>query len=128
MKTLLSIVLVTLFSLSVTFALPNSFSKEKNELIEKNLLVGINSDNFGLKTSAAYFLGENKSDKAVLPLLKMLHEEQSEEARILAALSLIKIGNSIGVYAVKRAGLFDESEKVRKMCNLFFNTYSNANS
>lgn len=127
MKKLLFSIFVVLISFSSVFAANTKFTKAKNELIEKNLLVGINSENFGLKTSSAYFLGENKSSKAVIPLLKMLHNEESEEARILAALSLVKIGNPVGVYAVKMAAKFDNSEKVRKMCVKFYNDFAKAN-
>ncbi len=32
-----------------------------------NLLIGLQSDNYGLRTSAAFMLGEVKADEAVLP-------------------------------------------------------------
>lgn len=127
MKKLIFSLLVLVFSFGSIFASNTNFTKTKNDLIEQNLLNGINSDNFGLKTSSAYFLGENKSSKAVIPLLNMLHNEESDEARILAALSLIKIGNPIGVYAVKMAAKFDGSEKVRKLCTKFYNDFSKVN-
>lgn len=127
MKKLIFSILLVVISFSSVFASNTNFTKAKKDLIEQNLLNGINSENFGLKTSSAYFLGENKSSKAVIPLLKMLHNDESEEARILAALSLIKIGNPVGVYAVKMAAKFDGNEKVRKMCAKFYNDFSKLN-
>lgn len=95
------------------------------ETVETNLLEGLTSNNLGLRVSAAYYLGEYKSERAVLPLLKMLHNEKEEGARIQAALALIKIGNEKGVFMVKQASRFDESARVRNMCARFYNAYQN---
>jgi HEAT repeat protein len=94
------------------------------EFIEDNLLEGLSSDNMGLRISTAYYLGEYKTQKAVIPLIKMLHSEKEEVARIQAALSLIKIGDSKGVFMVKQAAKFDESRRVRNLCGKFYNAYT----
>lgn len=88
--------------------------------VEKNLIQGVDSDNTGLKVSSAYQLGEIKSEKAVLPLLKMLRDGQNEEERIAAALSLTKIGTDKALYFVKSAARFDQSKRVRELCNKFY--------
>ena len=87
---------------------------------ETNLMIAINSDNYGLKTSAAQILGDIKSDKAVIPLMRILHNSSDENMRVLAAYSLYKIQSRIGMYAVKQAIRFDDSRRVRKMCNNFY--------
>ena len=91
--------------------------------ITTNLLVGIQSCNKGLCASCTYLLGEFCCKKSVIPLLDLLHNAQCEENRILAALSLIKIGDGRGVFAVNRAGIYDESARVRKLCNLFYKAF-----
>lgn len=96
---------------------------EKRQQIEANLLTGINSDNDGLRFSSAYYLGEMKSSKAVIPLMRMLRSEKNEAARIMAALSLIKIENAQGLFLVKRTAQFNDFERVRKMSEHFYNTY-----
>lgn len=88
---------------------------------EENLLVGIESDNLGLRTSCAYFLGEYKSDKAIIPLMKMLKSGETEEERILAANSLAKINSKRGMFAIKQRSKFDESPRVRHACLLTYN-------
>ena len=93
------------------------------ERIEDNLLEGLSSDNLGLRVSTAYYLGEYKTERAVLPLIKMLHNEKEESARIQAALSLIKIGDPKGAFMVKQAAKFDESARVRNFCSKFYNAY-----
>lgn len=88
-----------------------------------NLLIGIQSENEGLRLSSAYYLGEYKCPNAVLPLMRILKDSDKESARIVAALALCRIGEARGVYAVKEAVHHDESEKVRVMCAWFYNEY-----
>ena len=90
------------------------------ELVEANLLKGVASTNFGLRTSSAMMLGKLKSEKALFALMKMLRMEDDERGRIVAALSLYNIGDSVGLYAVKQQARFDKSERVRKLCALFY--------
>ena len=81
------------------------------------------SENLGLQSWAAYMLGEFCCDEAVVPLLKILHNSPYEEMRIMAALSLYKIGDSRGIFAIKQAIKFDECERVRKICEKFYKAY-----
>ena len=91
--------------------------------IESNLLVGLNSNIEGLRISCAYYLGEMKSENAVLPLMQILRDDNCYGARIVAALSLIKIGDEQGVYMVKRTAKFNDEEGVRKMSQKFYLAY-----
>lgn len=122
---ILLVLVVTLFVTAEIFAKgPNPpLSQLVKESAVNNLLEGLESDNFGLKTSSAYMLGELESKKAVLPLMKILHSDASEDARIVAALALYKIGDERGLYAVKQAIRFDDSERVSKLCHKFYNAY-----
>ncbi len=118
-KLFLIFVVLSIFVTS-TFAGPNPNTRET---IEQNYIEGINSDNTGLKVSSAYFLGEMKSDKAVIPLMKILREDNCDGARLAAALALIKIGDARGVYLVKRSIDFNDCEKVRKMARHLYSAY-----
>ncbi len=99
--------------------LPAAVSAKK-AIIENNLINALESDNEGLMQSAAYYLGEYKSEKAVIPLMKLLHSDCCEGLRIMAALSLTKIGTAKSLFAVKQCGIFDHSESVKKFCNQFY--------
>ncbi len=99
-----------------------------NDKAIKNYMIGLKSDNVGLRFSCAYLLGEYKIEKAIIPLMAMLHNEKTEEGRIVAALSLIKIGTGQSIFAVKQAATFDKSERVRNLCSLFYNHYAVSNS
>lgn len=91
--------------------------------IEKSYLSGFFSDNLGLRISSAYFLGEIKSSMAVIPLMEMLRNSESEEERLIAALSLTKIGDERGIYLLKYQSEFSDCERVRCMCEKFYNAY-----
>ena len=95
--------------------------RELNEnQISENLLIGMNSCNKGLSASCTYLVGEFCCKRSVIPLMALLHNAECEEIRILAALSLCKIGDARGVFAVKRSAVFDESPRVKKLCGLFY--------
>jgi len=128
MKTrlLLSVFLVLIITVN-SFGVEKTDATQKTEinrnLVITNLINGINSENQGLKVSSAYFLGEMKADEAVIPLMKILKSDDNEESRIMAALSLIKIGDLRGIYAVKQAIKYDQSERVNKLCLNFYRDY-----
>lgn len=123
--TLIFASLIFFITSSNSFAENYSVKKDSfnRELVVKNLLVGIKSENYGLRTSSAFLLGELKADEAVIELLRMLHKEDSDDARILAALSLLKIEDSRGIYAIRQAVKFDKSERVRRICEKFYHHF-----
>ncbi len=105
---------------SITFTQGAKLSQEAVH----NYLNDLNSDNLGVRVSAAYFMGEYKVEEAVIPLMKMLNSENTEEARIIAALSLTKIGTGKAIYAVKQSAFLDDSQRVRNLCTIFYNSYA----
>ncbi len=131
MKKQVVILAVSLFLLSVV----TTFARDKNtagttplpDEAVTNYIADLSSGNLGVRTSAAYFAGEYNIEDAVIPLMKMLNSEKSEGARIMAALSLTKIGTGQAVFAVKQAAKFDSSERVRNLCETFYNSYSQEN-
>ena len=113
---------------SIAGGKPDLGSPEKYDRAEVNLLIGLQSDNLGLRESAAFMLGELQSEKAVIPLLKMLRDDERESSRIVAALALCRIGDARGVYAVKRATHFDDSKLVQQRCAWFYDQYVDSNT
>lgn len=93
------------------------------DLAEHNLLIGVASDNLGLRLSAASILAEVGTSRSVIPLMRMLHDGNVEE-RIVAALALSNIGDGRGEFAVKQAATFDASPKVRRMAAWYYNEYA----
>lgn len=116
----LIVVLISLISFT-SFA--GSKRENMKECTVESLIMGISSENFGLRTSAAFMLGELKCEKGVIPLMRMLKSEEREDARIVAALALLKIGSERGLFAIKQAIRFDDSERVRRHCANFYHSY-----
>jgi len=119
----LLVISISISSFGFIKQIPAKVHNYNRDLVIENLLNGVNSGNHGLRMSSAYFLGEIKADEAVIPLMKILKNDQNEEARIMAALSLLKIGDSRGLFAIKRTIQFDDSERVKKMCSIFYQDY-----
>lgn len=119
----ISAVLLIVFLLSASLFAGNNPEKvhnaTKSELVSQSLLDGICSGNCGLAASAAYYLGELKESRAVIPLMRILKCSEIEGTRIAAALALTKIGDARGTFAVKQASRFDDSKYVRRMCKIF---------
>lgn len=132
MKTSLTIMLMAAFIFAsianVSAITPAADNAANKKAVENNLIEELNTTSttsLHSRVSTIYSLGEIKSSKALIPLLKILHDEKKVELRISAALSLIKIGDARGVYAVKQAAKFDDSPRVRRLCAIFYNAYVN---
>jgi HEAT repeat protein len=123
MKTLLTLLLAALVLSATALAAEKERSHMDTATVVKNLLNNMKSDNRGVVESSAYMLGELKAHEAVIPLLALLHSAPDESSRIIAALSLSKIGAARGKFAVKQAVRFDESPRVRVVCAWFANQY-----
>jgi len=115
--------LAILLSINIALAAKGNIGNKNIENSEKSLLAALESDNIGLSTSSIQILGELNSNRAVLPLLRILHNCENVESRIAASLALYKIGDKRGIFALKMASKFDNSERVRKMCSNFYTQY-----
>lgn len=124
LTTMLVLVLTIAFT-ATTFAIePENAAKKMNtETVEINLLEGVNSDNEGLQVSSAYYLGEIKSEKAVIPLLDLFNNASHDGVRVAAALALVKIGDGRGIKAIEYASRYDNNKQIRGLCKLFYATY-----
>ena len=120
---ILALTLLLLLLSSTTFAGNSKSEVDVKESTIASLLEGLSSDNLRLKSSCAYMLGELKVTEAIIPLMRILHNDVNEELRISAALALYKIGTPMSIYAVKQAGRFDESERVNKLAQNFYTEY-----
>lgn len=91
--------------------------------IEKGLLEQLQGSDPCAVGNAAFLLGYRKCPEAVIPLMGILRDSQSQPCRIAAALSLCLLGDPRGTFAVRRAVTFDPSPKVRTLCAWFYDQY-----
>ncbi len=122
--------IIGVIALAIVLAWPAKASEIKKQIGEakynaavENLLVALKSDNCGLRKSAAYVMGQLQAEEAVIPLMAILRNSNDECARIAAAWALCQIGDARGVYAVKQAVRFDNSDKVKSYCAWYYNLY-----
>ncbi|MGE5437318.1 MAG: HEAT repeat domain-containing protein [Syntrophothermus sp.] len=113
---LFSFFFLTVAGYSYSTSTPKSDKKVLSSIAIQNLIKGVNSNNLGLKVSAAYILGEYGCDEAVIPLMRMFRNDENEDARIMAAISLYKLNDGRGVQALQKAYLFETSARVKKIC------------
>lgn len=124
MKTFTTIIILSLFLMGALNAASNPKSSVNiNANTVETLIIGLESENLGLKSSSAYMIGELQLSEATIQLLRVLRNDENEDLRIAAALALYKIGSPIAIYAVKQASKFDESKRVSKHCASFYSEY-----
>jgi hypothetical protein len=117
---LVSIILILLFAVSVSFAGVQEKSKQTdefkfNEREIADLERGISSQNEGVKKSSIYLAGLYNIAEASDALLNQLKVEENPDVRILIALVLYRIGDDNSIQAVKDLSVKDENAKVRRM-------------
>jgi len=112
-----------LLSLNFVLAAKWNVDNKTFENSEISLFSEIKSDNFGLYVSSIQILGELNLNTAVIPLMKLLHNSKNVETWTAASLALYKIGDKIGIYALKMAAKYDDDERVRKLCSNFYTQF-----
>jgi HEAT repeat protein len=132
----LAVLFFALIAVQAVQAQSAEFTVEKKSAIVDNLTVGIKSENTGLHTSSSFVLSDLVNDgylnaedasKALIPLLKLLKNGETEEVRIAAALALYQLGDEIGIYQLRGVGKFDDDEKVAVVCRNLYYTYHKLN-
>jgi hypothetical protein len=131
LKNRLAVLIMPFVFLTISF----SFSKgaefipsDKDAKKEANYISALNSNNESLRINSAYKLGEIKSKKAVIPLMDMFRLEKDDGAKLVAALSLLKIGDARGVFLIKRSIELKENDGLKIMLQHLFKDYGLKNS
>lgn len=126
-KTVLVLVIGLLLSNSI-FA-QNSLSEfTKNKYALDNLIMGIHSDNEGVRKSAIYFAGKYKVLESAEVLIEQLKKEENPGIKVLIALALFEMESKEGLDAVRKLSKNDESVRVRNMATFICNEYTSGNS
>jgi HEAT repeat protein len=97
----------------------------KNKYALDNLIMGIHSENEGVRKSAIYFAGKYKVSETAQDLIDQLNREDNASIKILIALALFEMDSKEGLEAVKKLSLSDKNDKVRRMASFIYNEYLN---
>ena len=135
-KYVLSFVAITLLLASTSaFAGVKKKGVEKTydkEAIIDNLKVGLTSENYGIRVSSAYVLGQllccdvitaDDASGTIIPLLKILKNEDNDEARIVAALALYHLKSDRGAMIYGFAAKNDDSKRFSKFSDILYREY-----
>jgi HEAT repeat protein len=87
---------------------------ETPEITIRNLAMGIETGNLGVRRSCIYFAGLYEIEKLVEPLVAQLTKEPDPNTRIFIALSLYKIGTKAAIIAVEDLVMNDVNPRVNK--------------
>ncbi|MGA8265561.1 MAG: hypothetical protein WB779_14050 [Ignavibacteriaceae bacterium] len=136
-KYILSFVTITLLLVSTNvFAGVKKNGVEKTydkEAIVENLKVGLTSDNYGIRVSSAYVLGQllccdfiaaDDASETIIPLLKIMKSEETDEARIVAALALYQLKSDRGAMILGYAARNDDSKRFSKFSDILYREYN----
>ena len=113
------ILLATLISTSVTLG---QNVREKRAIA--NLIVGINSENEGVRKASIYFSGKYQFDHTTDALIKQLNVELNPSIRISIALALYKIGNEKGLEAICNCTSMENDGHVRRIYEAIVEEYA----
>ena len=127
MKKLTVLIVATLFMLSATTVAQTLETVQKDNSkyarVEENLIKGLDSENLGLRTNCAYWLGEMKSLSALVPLMKMFRSDEDIRARLMAANSLTKLDDGRAIFIVQRVGEFSDNVRIKRVCERLYTGY-----
>ncbi len=121
------LVLILGMVLSSTLFAQNTLSEfTKNKYALDNLLMGIHSDNEGVRKSAIYFAGKNKVVESAEDLIEQLKKEENPGIKVLIALALFEMESKEGLDAVRKLSKNDKDLRVRNMASFIYNEYTNS--
>lgn len=123
-KSVLVLVLGLVFSGNL-FAQNTLAEFTKHKYAINNLIMGIHSENEGVRKSAIYFAGKYKVMETAQDLIDQLSKEENASIKILIALALFEMDSKEGLEAVKKLSLSDKNDKVRRMASFIYNEYMN---
>ena len=128
MKRLLLFLLLAVFTGSLVFASEGpianlSLNQEKIQLIERNLIIGLESNIPTLQASAALVLRQVKAmapqyefSLGVIPLLRLVRTEGLDATvRMAAALALHDLNSARGDFAIARIAKYEDNPRVKKL-------------
>ena len=139
-KYVLSFIAITLLLASTNvFAGVNKKGVEKTldtEAIVDNLKVGLTSDNYGIRVSSAYVLGQlvstkvinpDDASKTIIPLMKIMNNEETDEARIVAAFALYYLNSDRAASMFGFAAKYDDSARFSRFSSMLYREYNKRN-
>ena len=104
----------------------SDLSKHKYAL--QNLVIGIHSENDGVRESSIYFAGKYRFIDTEDALIKQLKVEKESDIKVLIGLALFRMSSGKGMNELEKLASIDENPRVRRMGYAIFNEFLVNNS
>ena len=124
MKAMKQLTIVAIIILASFFKL--NASDTLNERAQKavaNIVIGIKSENDGLKRSAIYFAGKYQLKETSDALVDQFSVEKDPSTKILIAHSIFRIHNDSAMEKIYEMSVKDINPKVRRLTAAIYETY-----
>lgn len=89
----------------------------------QNLVMGIHSENPGVRESAIYFAGEYRFIDTENELIKQLKVEKESDIKVLIGLALFRMNSEKGMNELQVVTENDSNPRVRRMSKAIYNEY-----
>lgn len=94
----------------------------------ENLLMGISSENDGVRESSIYFAGKYRLIDTEDALINQLKVENNSDIKVLIGLALFRMGSEKGMSEIYNLANSDKDSKVRRMSYAIYNEFIVNNS
>jgi len=104
----------------------SDLSKHKYAL--QNLVIGIHSENEGVRESSIYFAGQYRFIDTEDALIEQLKVEKDSDIKVLIGLALFRMNSEKGMNELQMLTKKDSNPRVRRMSQAIYNEYLVSNS
>ena len=89
----------------------------------QNLIMGIQSENDGVRESSIYLAGQYRFIDTEDALIKQLKIEKDSDIKVLIGLALFRMSSEKGMNELQKLSSKDENPRVRKMSSAIYNEF-----
>lgn len=104
----------------------SDLSKHKYAL--QNLVIGIHSENKGVRESSIYLAGQYRFIDTENALIEQLKVEKDSDIKVLIGLALFRMNSETGMNELQMLTKKDSNPRVRRMSQAIYNEYLVINS
>ena len=99
----------------------SEMTKQKYAL--QNIIMGIHSENEGVRESSIYFAGKYRFIDTEDALISQLKVEEDSDLKILIGLALFRMNSEKGMKELLTLAVKDEDSRVKRMSQAIYNEY-----
>jgi hypothetical protein len=123
------VVILFFFLVTDSFGQNQKISEvSKHKYALQNLVIGIHSENEGVRESSIYLAGQYRFIDTEDALIKQLKVEKKSDIKVLIGLALFRMNSEKGMSELQRLASADENPRVSRMSYAIYNEYLVNNS